>query len=79
MINLTSTSAGVSVGGADAELLGLVESCVPSLPRVLGVGGSLGRGSGRVLEEHLLHEVQLLDVFYHVILLRNVNLLLFAF
>ena len=75
IFNLTSSSAGVSVGGSDAELLGFVESSVSCLPGVLGVGGFLGRGSSCVLEEHLLDEVQLFDVFYHVILLSNVHLL----
>jgi hypothetical protein len=57
MIYLTSTSTGVSVGRADAELLGLVERVVPCLPGVLGVCGPLGGSSSSVLEEHLLDDV----------------------
>jgi len=72
--DLARSSARVSVSGSDSQLLGLVVGGVACLPPVLGVGCILSLSSSGVLEEHLLDQVQLLNVLHDVGLVGNHDL-----
>lgn len=75
ILDLTSSSAGVSVVASDSELFGFVERGVSALPGVLGGGGPLSRGGSSVLEQHLLNKVQLFYMTNYMLLLSYFELL----